>query len=109
MQRRCMNMHYAAECKGEARNLATVQRSPADSRWGYALALPAMNVLPSLFFLAALPAALLAQSPIESTFRGGLVISNPPPAAATMYFDIDVISPTGIIIDRFDINTNAPA
>ena len=106
MQRRCMNMHYAAECKGEARNLATVQRSPADSRWGYALALPAMNVLPSLFFLAALPAALLAQSPIESTFRGGLVYNNTPPTIVTLLFDINVTNTQGIIIDRLDLNMN---
>ena len=47
-----------------------------------------------------------AQSPVQSTFTGGLVISNPGPAAATMYFDVTVVDPAGITVTQFDCNLN---
>lgn len=57
----------------------------------------------TMFLLAG---ALAAQSPIISTFVGGLNISNPGPAAATQLFDIDVTATQGITINRIEVNSN---
>ncbi len=51
-------------------------------------------------------AALAAQSPLQSTFVGGLQISNPGPPAATALFDLTVSDPTGIVIRQIDCNIN---
>ena len=53
-----------------------------------------------------LAAGLTAQSPLQSTFVGGLQISNPGPAAATQLFDITVTDPAGLTIHRIDTNIN---
>jgi PKD repeat protein len=53
-----------------------------------------------------LAAGLAAQSPLQSTFVGGLQISNPGPAAATQLFDITVTDPAGLTIHRIDTNIN---
>jgi hypothetical protein len=55
----------------------------------------------------ALASAVCAQSPIESTFVGGLVISNTaPPPAATQLFDVQVLDPLGLVIHQIDVNVN---
>lgn len=51
-------------------------------------------------------AGLAAQSPLQSTFVGGLTISNPGPAAATALFDVTVADPAGLTIHRIDTNVN---
>ncbi|HEX6813321.1 MAG TPA: PKD domain-containing protein [Planctomycetota bacterium] len=63
-------------------------------------------MLRSLFASLSLLAVVCAQSPVVSTFTGGLVISNPGPAAATMYFDVNVVDPAGIMVTQFDCNIN---
>ena len=37
----------------------------------------------------ALSAAVSAQSPLESTFAGGLIVSNPPQPGVSQYFDVN--------------------
>lgn len=47
--------------------------------------------------------ALLAQSPLESTFAGGFIVSstlNP----RSQYFDVDITNAQGIVITKFDVN-----
>src|SRR5688572_17038549 len=63
-------------------------------------------MLRSLSASLSLLAVVFAQSPVQSTFTGGLVISNPGPAAATMYFDVNVVDPAGIMVTQFDCNIN---
>lgn len=53
-----------------------------------------------------LAAGLAAQSPLQSTFVGGLQISNPGPAAATQLFDVTVTDPAGLTFQRIDTNIN---
>lgn len=53
-----------------------------------------------------LAASLAAQSPLQSTFVGGLQISNPGPAAATALFDVTVTDPAGIVVRQIDVNCN---
>lgn len=59
--------------------------------------------LATLFLVAA---GIAAQSPLQSTFVGGLTISNPGPAAATALFDLTVADPAGLTIHRIDTNIN---
>jgi PKD repeat protein len=54
-------------------------------------------------------AALAAQSPLQSTFVGGLQLTIPPPAAATALFDITVTDPNGIVVHQIDVNSNVAA
>lgn len=61
------------------------------------------------FATLALALAMPAQSPITSTFVGGLVITNPGPAAATQYFDVNVTNPAGLVVTQFDVNVNTTA
>ena len=61
-----------------------------------------------LSFGLALAASALAQSPLQSTFVGGLQLSTTPPPA-TALFDINVVDPAGIVIRQIDCNTNTNA
>ena len=50
-----------------------------------------------------------AQSPVQSTFVGGLVITNTNPPPATAYFDLNVTDPNGIVVRQIDCNCNTAA
>jgi hypothetical protein len=64
-----------------------------------------MQALVSTVVLSSLVSLTAAQSPLETTFVGGLVISNNPiPAAATQLFDVDVTNPSGIVLTQIDAN-----
>ena len=63
-------------------------------------------MLRSLTASLSLLAVVSAQSPVQSSFVGGLVISNPGPPAATMCFDVTVVDPAGIMVTQFDCNIN---
>lgn len=52
---------------------------------------------------------LAAQSPVQSTFVGGLVITNTNPPPATALFDVTVTDPTGIVVRQIDVNINTSA
>jgi PKD repeat protein len=54
-------------------------------------------------------AAATAQSPVQSTFLGGLVITNTNPQPATALFDVIVTDPNGIVIHQIDCNINTAA
>lgn len=65
---------------------------------------PLFSVL--AFLLAAI--AALAQSPVQSTFVGGLQLPGNPPAA-TALFDVLVTAPIGIVVRQIDCNINVAA
>ena len=47
----------------------------------------------------------VAQSPLQTTFVGGLVISNNPvPAAVSQYFDLTISNPAGLVLTQIDMN-----
>lgn len=59
----------------------------------------------SLLLLAALPAAAIAQSPLETTFANpapGFVVTNTP-NPITGLFDLTVTEPTGIVLTQIDM------
>ena len=57
---------------------------------------------------AVLAAFAAAQSPLQSTFVGGLQLSTTPPPA-TALFDINVTDPAGLVVRQIDCNTNTNA
>lgn len=59
----------------------------------------------------ALAAATTAQSPIVTTMVGGLVLTPATPAngANTIFFDVNVTNPNGMIVQSFDLNTQLAA
>jgi PKD repeat protein len=69
-----------------------------------------MHSKPLSFSLAlSCVAALSAQSPVQSTFAGGLVWTNTNPPPVTALFDVNVVDPTGIVVRQFDCNINTAA
>lgn len=59
--------------------------------------------------VALFAAALTAQSPVQSTFVGGLVITNTNPSPVTALFDVDVTDPAGVVVRQIDVNINTAA
>jgi PKD repeat protein len=56
-----------------------------------------------------LAAAVTAQSPVQSTFVGGLVLTNTNPPPATALFDVNITDPAGVVVRQIDINCNTAA
>ncbi|MEO6596911.1 MAG: PKD domain-containing protein [Planctomycetota bacterium] len=65
------------------------------------------NLLLPAFLL--LPTLLGAQSPLESTFVGGLVLTNTAPPPVTMLFDVTIVDPAGVTVRQIDVNCNLSA
>lgn len=63
----------------------------------------------TLVALAAVALQLPAQSPITSSFVGGLVLTNTNPPPATELFDVTILDPAGVMVQRFDVNANVSA
>ena len=61
------------------------------------------------FACAVLAALVTAQSPVQSTFVGGLVITNTNPQPATALFDVSITDPNGVVVRQIDCNINTAA